>query len=688
MPPRSLRLVPALAALVTALSPAAAEAAVPHTGNTWLPANGAELLEAVSAVNAITATAAATTQQIKLTPTTYTLTAPLQLNGNTPIEIVGDAAGGTIITNGANAPAPLITSVDREDEWPVELRDLQVDVRGTSSATFAAVSIGARVVLKEVTVDVPSTAPSVTGVQLRTESAANGLTVTSEATAAPAVRAEPESDLFAFAIEGGEPSLQIADGPGFRRSVTVRRGRIAGGPTTQRVLTTAGSADELTVNLAGVELWAGDETETVIDVAGATGSTVVGTGTTVNLRGLTTVGGPATTADVRVAPGTAGSRTDIQIEGLLSLGTAPAIACGPGGPALLMVDVRGIYSEGPLDPAPGCTIDENGRRTGDPKFRDRAAGDLEPLWGSVLIDGAPQYPSPDARGQERPSDKGFGPVDAWTGDIGAIEYQYTPALLEEVAFDEPGNRGLVRLEALAHDLSDEEDAKYGVTYRWRFSDGTEQFGQSVEHRFALPSGVKFADFTASVEVTAIDVSGAEDSVYVPLEPWIATCEPATDSDTYERGEPCPEVDPTPTPAATPIATATPAPSKVPLAAATPKPAAPLLGRFEVIRARTSLASRRATGIANSRPSEASVRLGLADSAKLTVRASRLKGTKATPVKGASITFDTVAGRRILRVTPRIGTARLRRGLYVISVEVRPFSGGTTAVRTFNLRVVK
>lgn len=681
----ALRLViGALAAFVVAASPAAG--AVPRDGATFKPRSGAELLEAVGIVGTLVPTGTSPTARIELAATTYVINRELSLTGNYPVQIVGPESGGAIVTNGGATPTRLLHAVTGENNWSMLVRYVDFDARGTTPSAFSVVDAGSQVILRDVSVEVPTTMPAVTAVRLRTEAAVNGIVVQTGATAAPAVRVEPGADLHDVDLTGGEPTVQVPDVAAFRREVGIGLGAITGGPATKRLIAVDGVTGEQRVAIGGLTLQPGPATDALIDVAGATGPAFADYGTDISLSGITLLGRAGVTG-IRVAPGVAGSKMSMIADGILSLGNGVAIGCAPGGTQPLSVLVRGIYREGENSPGAACTINEQGRRTGDPKFRDRAAGDLEPLWGSSLIDGAPGLGS----------SKGYGPVDAWIADIGAIEYQYTPAELEQVTIDEPGNRGLVRLEAVAHDQSAEEDAKYGLTYRWRFSDGKELWGASVSHRLAVPEGERFENWFPGVELVVFDVSGTQHYEYIPLDPWIAPCEPGTDADDYQRGDLCPEPgDPTPTPKPTlrPLPTPTPTPTSAPFTSphhplgggsprptSTPRPTPvprPLLSRFEVIRGRASSRARRASGFAATRPSEAAIRMGFGADAKVELTLERKgRGAAWAAVPGTQLSLTAPRGLQVLRVTTRFGTARLSPGLYRLTAKVTP-AGASTA----------
>lgn len=684
----ALRLaIGALAAFVVAASPAAA--AVPRDGATFKPRSGAELLEAVGIVGTLVPTGTSPTARIELAATTYVINRELSLTGNYPVEIVGPESGGAIVTNGGATPTRLLHAVTGENNWSMLVRYVEFDERGTTASAFSVVDAGSQVILRDVSVEVPTTMPAVTAVRLRTESAVNGIVVDTGATDAPAVRVEPGASLHDIDLTGGEPTVQVPDVSAFRREVGIAFGAITGGPTTKRLIAVDGVTGEQRVSMGGLTLRPGPATDALIDVAGATGPPFAGYGTDLSLAGVTLLGRSGVTG-IRVAPGVAGSQVSVIADGILSLGGGIAIGCAAGGTQPLNVLVRGIYREGELSPGAACTIDEQGRRTGDPKFRDRAAGDLEPLWGSTLIDGAPGFGS----------SKGYGPVDEWIADIGAIEYEYTPAELEQVTIDEPGNRGLVRLEAVAHDQSAEEDATYGLTYRWRFSDGTELWGANATHRLEVPEDVDFMDWYPGVELVIFDVSGTQHHAYIQLDPWVMPCEPATDADEYERGDLCPDPNaPTPTPTPSPSATPTPSPQSpnlptptplpgsqrplgggAPRPTPTPKPAPaprPLLSRFEVIRGRASSRARRASGFAATRPSEAAIRMGFGADAKVELSLERKgRGAAWAAVPGAQLSLTAPRGLQLLRLTTRFGKARLSPGLYRLTAKVTPASAST------------
>lgn len=683
-----LRLViGALAAFIIAASPAAA--AVPRDGVTFKPRSGAELLEAVGIVGTLVPTGDSPTARIELAAGTYAINRELSLSGNYPVEILGPESGGAIITNGGATPTRLLHAITGENNWSMLLRYVDFEARGATTSAFSVVDAGSRVMLRDVSVDVPTTMPSVNAVRLRTEAEANGLIVDSGATGVPAVRLEPGASMNTVDLTGGEPTVQVPDVAAFRRGVSVRGGLITGGPQTHRLVAIDGADGELSVVLSRLQLEAGPQADALIDLGSATGPPFVAWGTDLAVQQVTLLGAPGVTG-LRVAPGVAGSQVSVIADGILSLGGGTAIGCAPGGTQPLSVLVRGIYREGENRLGAACTINEQGRRTGDPKFRDRAAGNLEPLWGSSLIDGAPGFGS----------SSGYGPVDAWVADIGAVEYEYTPAELEQVTIEEPGNRGLVRLEAVAHDQSAEEDAKYGLTYRWQFSDGTELSGPKVTHRLEVPDDVDFMDWYPGVALTIYDVSGTQRYEYIELDPWVMPCEPATDADDYERGDVCPDPDaptPTPKPSVTPtptpssqspdLPTATPFPgSQRPLGGGlrpmpTPRPTPaprPLLSRFEVIRGRASIRARRASGFAATRPSEAAIRMGFGADAKVELTLERKARSGAwAAVPGAQLSLTAPRGLQVLRLTTRFGTARLPVGLYRLTAKVTA-AGATTA----------
>jgi hypothetical protein len=671
-----------VAALASALSASSAWGAVPRDGMTFSPRNGAELLEAVGIIGAIGPQEPKDTARIELADSTYVIDRALSFPGNHPVELVGPEDGDAVVTNRGAAPTRLLHGA-ADVNWSLLVRYVSFEIVGTTSAALSVVDVGKQAVLRDIEVTVPATMPAVTGVRLRTESAANGLEVVSGATAAPAVRVEPGASTYGLDLTGGEPTVHVPDVPAFRRGVSLGDGFISGGAKTRRLVAIDGATGELSVGLGMALLEAGPQTETLIDIGGATGPPFVESGMDLRLGRLTLLGGPAVTA-VRVAPGVAGSKMTVIGDGLLSLGAGPAVACVPGGVAPLAVLIRGIFREGPVTSGAACTVDEQGRRTGDPRFRDRAAGNLEPLWGSSLINGSPgnEYVGSDLLGNPSPSWKGYGPPEEWTGDIGAIEYQFTPAELDSVAVSEPGNRGLVRLSAVAHDTSAEEHAQFGVSYRWQFSDGTELTGANVSHRFALPENVDFEDWYPWAQLWVSEVSGTQRYEYIPLDPWLAFCEAPSDSDDYTRSTFCPKPSASPTPSPQPTATPAPRPFSTPVPRPTQSPSAaarPLVTRFEVVRSRTSARARRSTALAASRPSEAAIRLGVNADAAVALALERKAGRTWEAVPRANVALTAPKGLGILRVTSRFGAVRLAPGLYRLTATVSPVRGGAASV---------
>lgn len=700
-----------LALLAVGLGAAPAGAAVPVSGLTYSPRNGAELIQAARLVAALPEERFGEAKpRIELAAGEYVVTEPVVLSAARDASLVGPATGEAVITNGTGKPVQLLRATGAPYPRSYAIEHISFDVRGASTAAFSAVEVRGETPIVDVAIDVPAGTPNVTGLRLGGKApnaigygtSASRVTITSAATAAPALHMRAYSVATRMDVSGGEPTLRMAHDATDNATDEgqLRSSTLHAGPATRRVVEVDPGRGAQAFAMISSELIAGPATTALVDVAGATDPADWPDPSAFTLTGVTLLGnGRAPGVVAHRSP--TGAPRSLGLIGVLQLDAPVAVSCPSETGATFTVIIRGIYREGTLVGNDSCTFDETDRRTGDPRFRDRAAGDLEPLVGSSLIDGVDLW-GEDVRGNPRPSERSCC-TNAPDGDIGALEYQYTPPVIDQVLVGEPGNRGLVLLAAEGHDESAEEDALYGVTYRWRFSDGTELTGDEVEHRLRVPDGERFEDWYPWVELTALDRSGMVAWASVPLDPWIADCEPATDADDYVRGDLCPDPTPTPVPVTTPGPTlsgsgtpptpllATPRPTPTPSAATTPRPAplaAPLVSRFGLVRSRTAARSRRATGIGPSRPTDAAVSLGVRSPAAVTVIAERKVGETFSAIAGASVSADLPKGRSVLRITSRFGTARLGSGLYRVTATITPAAGGTATVRSVLVRITR
>lgn len=655
-------LVTALALVgLTAVGPGAAQASTELTDQGFYePQNGAELLQVIDKV---TDTPERGEQgAIKLAAKTYAIDRPIVIRDHTGETITGAGAGQTIITG--TGAAKTLLQLEGENQ-----RVYALSIRGTATTTAAyplVEMLGRAELDTTVEVDVPGTMPNVTGIlatgplQYSWDNRV-AADVYSEANA-PAIRATGPAHISG-PVEGGNPTIDIDQSQG---DSDVRiSGDLYAGPQTHTVIRATGGADATTLIVSA----AIDGTASAATLLSLRGTNAAAGTLDAHLWNSTLLGSSGSTA-IELAPGLESRATKLSAIGLLSLGSTKTIACAaPASRTPTTATIDGTYREGTNQTTTACAISEQHRRTGDPRFRDRAAGDLTPLWGSSLIDATPaiQFRGETIGSTVRPSVRSeYGSSTSLPNDIGAIEYQYTPPEFGAGGWSPLDAHGLIRYTVEAFDPDPEEDGQIVLT--WHLPDGTTSHEPSVTWRWADPSDPQ------EILVDATDVSGITRSTYVRSYESFFTPPPATPGPTTPTT-------PTPLPSAQ-----TPVPPRKPtrppiVMRANP---APILSRLDVGRRTTRAASRRLTGEGTARRTEASIKLTTISAATVTLVATRKDGRKM--VRAAQVRIAGCVAETRVRLTSRFGRARLGPGVYRVVITVDPEGTGDTLEREITLRV--
>jgi hypothetical protein len=143
----------------------------------------------------------------------------------------------------------------------------------------------------------------------------------------------------------------------------------------------------------------------------------------------------------------------------------------------------------------------------EPPLVDRAAGDLRPRGGSVMIDSERDLVSlveafEDLDGSPRVDGDGNG---SDISDAGAFEYRRRPPVIASVHTTTGGTAGAAL--PFAADVSDADGDP--VQVKWAFGDGASGIGSATSHAYAAPG-------TYQVIVTAIDSAGLSATRQVTL----------------------------------------------------------------------------------------------------------------------------------------------------------------------------
>lgn len=650
----SFRAILALAtALLLGIAPAQARA------STYFPQNGAELLAAVDALDDPENWSGTL---IVLADTTYLIDRPIVLDGQ-DTDTIRAAEGAHPIITGTSGTTLLRM---RGENYRVD--DILFRAPATQSS-YPLVELRGRAQFRS-TVDVPATAPNVTGI-LTTPS---GLTddyswtntigdVTSDATNAPAVKVTGTAR-FDGTIAGGNPTVDIdlAATAGEPTAIWFR-GDLIGGPNTHTVLQTRTNKRRLPITTHNSTITALRPGATGIRIRGATHPAG-----TLDLHLYTSTidlvdGGTA----IAIEPGAETKPTTIDAIGLLALGTGTAIACAPPSTTTTTaatVTIDAIYREAEHAPTGACTINEQRRVTGDPRFTDRENGDLTPRWGSALIDAAPRImldsyselstytkPSPAHNSAPLPN------------DIGAAEYQYTQPEVIETTTATLDNRGLVRLSATAYDPDPTDQDS--LQYEWTLEGKTKLTGPTVYYRWESEP-----DATPWVSLKVTDRTGEfiYDSVlphpivntaasYVAYDPAAYQFPLAGGSTSTPGGEIPPfSQRPRPTPTRTPVPTPRPA---------APRPPKAVINAFTLTESRAANRAKRPSGIGPARAGESSASITLSGPAKVNFAVLRANDGKRVTTLGLRLP----AGTTPLHFTARVGRLRLPPGRYTITASI-------------------
>lgn len=715
--------LPMLAAAVLLALPITAQGAVERDASGALrPHTGAELVEAAAIAKAEALNPAiANTPAIRLDPTTYAVDRTLELvGGSKGIEIFCSGPGPARITN-AGAPRTLLRTESREfgslgldssTGDPVTDGGIDFELTGTSASTFPVVEIRGGGTLRHIAVTVGSGTPNVTGVRMvsalgRPAPSDSGVDailswaqVDSAATNAPAIRASPGSTLNRVQATGGSITLDVAEDAGDTTRNAVLIAKSIFEASAAAALTRFQGGSDIAVDIVSSLFARDDERGPLIQVLGAT----FPQGTlAMHVHNSELIGG---TSAFDVLAGSGSKPFDIRGFGLVILDADQVLACSGNGndPPPAQVRLETSYREGAFAGSDACTATEVARVTGDPQFVDRAAGDLRPRWGSPLIDTTTEQTPAGPEDQlwsVFDYDLAFGTRSVAAGavgqanvpagtpvprDTGVFEYQNTPPAEVDGDYVTLGNRGLTVLFTDAYDPDPLEDPDLEIS--WRLPDGSVQTGSDAEYRFR-PGDDNFA------ELTVTDVSGLTATTRVYAYPYFALDEPATDDPDYVPPAPpgdvplgdgsplvptSPTIDraplrPTPTPRVT-----TP-PTRNTRATPPPKTFASFNSKRKSIRA----GGRKASGYGKARKGEGQLDFSLARRSVATVTVARL-GKGAAPLPKATFTLAPASGEQSLRLSSRIGRARLKPGSYRVTVTVPGALNGQTETRSAIVRV--
>ncbi|MEH3054659.1 MAG: hypothetical protein PGN13_11750 [Patulibacter minatonensis] len=714
MPLRRVALGLAAVALLLLLAPAAG-AAVPRDGLTYLPRTGAELTEAVGLVNALPESLRAEdAARIELEAREYAVAAPLVLSPRRGLEIGGPTIGRATITNGTATPSTLLRLTDVVESTSLTASHLDLRLQGSSSAAFVALDAREGVRLEDIGVTVPAGTPNATGVRLApsastprtvTNVSALGLDVESQATGAPAVLLDADAWLRSSTVTGGQPTLRLQrTGSDLATSfdIVVASGNLlTAGPTTRHVVEVALGASGQTFFLRSSELRAGAATTALVDVTGPTAPPTASGSPGFVVTGSSLLGGGRATGIV-LHPGAAGSSGSVGLHGLLQLDAPTAISCTEPG-AALPVTIAGIYREGSIDARGACRVDEAGRRTGDPRFANRAAGDLTPLPGSSLIDAAPSpfWREPDLYGNPRPSAVGS---TTTPDDIGAIEYQHPPQPETPTPTWTPTPTATKTPTVTPTPTPTPTPT---VTATPTVTPTPTPTSTPTKTPTPTPTPTPTATPTKTPTATPTTTK-TPTATPTPTKTPTATPTPTPTPTVTATSTPTVTSTPTPIPTEAPTTTPTagPAPTPTPAVVATPlaelftpqpplstplptaRPIPPFLAGFELVRSRTTLSGRRATALARTNAHDAALRIALRAPAKLRAIVTVRRGQRYVRVPGAVFSVNAPQGTSVLRVTPRVGRARLRAGLYRLTILLSPAAGGAEVRRDVNIRVVR
>ncbi|MBJ7470635.1 MAG: hypothetical protein JHD16_05010 [Solirubrobacteraceae bacterium] len=715
----SWRVVPTCAAVLASslLLPAAGWSAVPRTGNTFSPRDGAELVEAASAISTEGRTNAGFRAVIQLAAREYAVSQTVVLTSLAAPTVAGPAEGRAVVTN-SGAPIPLlrVSSAQTPTAGGISGVDFVLKASGQTSTTLSVVDLQRGSLLRDASVTVPASTstskatavrlspsavpPSPAPAPAPTPAVMQDVRVQSAATEAPGVRASNGSQVLDSTITGGTSPLEVV---GDASGTTL--GNVTVDSTTVTSPGTSAAVPVVKVRGGGnalrAVLWSSvvDGSSGAGQLVDVTGPSAASGSLTVDL-GQTTLSGAASSIGLRVRPGAGTSPLTVRARGLLSLGSqVAAVNCAGSVSAQTNVTVSGVYRVGGNTAETGCDLVETERRIGALEWRDEAAGDLRPVWDSPLVDAVSDaaVPAPagerDLMGGARFVQVGQG----LPGDIGALEYQLTPPEDVSANFLTLGNRGLTALVGEGFDPDPLEEAR--LRFQWTLADGTKIDGPVVLHRFA-------SDAAQQVKLAVSDVTGVTVLRTITVEPAIRLGEAPTDSNDGEPPLPVPPVvePPGPAPVVVPpflpqavVIPQQPAAAPVVLQTAQPPIDPSLKQDFPPIIKKVTAGSRRVLTSRRTNPKYASARRGEAEFLIETWRESEMALEVSNVVEGqgltvglpvATVPLRPFKGRKTLRVGAKIGNRKLRPGLYQMTIAATPRPGAVPERVPFYVRVLR
>lgn len=699
----SWRAVPTSAAVATLLLlvPATAWSAVPRTGNTFAPRNGAELLEAADAISSEGRTNAAFRGVIELQDAEYAVSRTVVLTSLYPAALVRPASGRARITN-SGAPITLLR-YSSQQAVPADagVRGVDFTLKGTTANTVIAVDLQRGSAVRDSSISVPTAGSKATAVRLSpsqgtatpaSSAVIERVDVVSGTADAPAVRVSNGGQILDSTVTGGAPPVEIigdASGSDLGHAVvdasTVRtQGTTAAVPAIR--VRGGGNSLRAVVWSTVVDGTAG--ASPLIDVAGPTATT----GALQADIGQVSLRGAQSSIGVRVRPGVGTSPLRVDVRGLLSLGSPLAVDCMGSANARSTVTVTGVYRSGSNNQGTSCDFVESGLRTGALVWRDEASGDLRPVWNSPLVDAVQEgvVPPPAAQ-HDRSGGQRFVSVrsSATPGDIGALEYQLTPPQNVVAEYVTLGNRGLTALVGEGFDPDEQEQAK--LTYRWTLPDGT-TFDRPVEL-------VRFSSSAPQqVKLAVIDVTGVTVFRTITVQPNVRLDQPPTDSNDPEDpgtlpepGQPQPS-DPAPEalfPQSSGGGSGAPTTSSG-IDPSLKQDYPPILKQVRATKRRVLTSRRQQPEYATARRGEAEIIIETWRKSEMALEVTPiLEGTgMAAGLPLASVPLKPFKGRKTLRVGGKVGKKKLRPGLYEMAISATPRPGAVPERARFYVRVIR
>lgn len=701
------RAVPTSAAVaaVLLLVPEAAWSAVPRTGNTFAPRDGAELLEAADAISTEGRTNAAFRGVIELANADYVVSRPVVLTSLYPAAVVGPSSGRARISN-SGAPITLLR-YSSQQAVPADagVRGVDFTLKGTTANTVIALDLQRGSAVRDSSVAVPTAGSKATAVRLSpaqgtatpaTAAVIERVDVVSGTADAPAVRVSNGGQVLDSTVSGGAPPIEIAgDASGSdlgNAVVDASTVRTQGTTAAVPAIRVRGGGNSLRAVVWSTVVDGTAGASPLIDVAGPTATT----GALQADIGQVSLRGAQSSIGVRVRAGVGSAPLRADVRGLLSLGSSLAVDCMGSASAKSMVTVAGVYRSGSNNQGTSCDFVESGLRTGALVWRDEASGDLRPVWNSPLVDAVQEgLVSPPAAQHDRAGGQRFVPVrsSATPGDIGALEYQLTPPQNVVAEYLTLGNRGLTALIGEGFDPDEQEQAK--LTYQWTLPDGTvlDRPVELVRFSSAAPQQVKLA---------VIDVTGVAVFRTITVQPNVRLDQPPTDTNDPEDpgtppvpGQPQQEPDPGlgslfPQSSSGGGATGAQATSSSGIDPSLKQVYPPILKRVRATKRRVLTSRRRQPEYATARRGEAEIVIETWRKSEMALEVTPiLEGTgMAAGLPLATVPLKPFKGRKTLRIGGKVGKKKLKPGLYEMAISATPRPGAVPERARFYVRVIR